>query len=707
VLKRKSTGVTFAVGILCVAMAMAQNNPAEDSWPAQVDSGGSRITIYQPQAESWKKNRLEARAAVTVLRSGTGMPLYGIVNISARTEVDKESRLVTLADLKIDSVSFPAAQASQSDLLRDLRASLGEWPQIISLDRLLADLSITDAEREVDSAPLKNDPPKIIFSAVPAVLIIIDGQPVYRSVAGTAYTRVINTPALLLFDSAAGRFYLDGGGSWMTASSLNGPWGPAAALPAGLDQARAEVLASEQKDPHNHPPVQDSRPAGTIPVVYVSTTPAQLIQTRGNPQFAPIARTQLLYVTNTEDNIFVEVKLQQYFALLAGRWYAAKSLQGPWTFVPGSQLPSDFARIPPDGPKAAVLASVPGTPQAQEAVVASQVPQTATVNRSATSLNVQYDGAPQFQPIVGTSMEYATNTPDDVIQADGRYYAVQNAVWFTAGSPLGPWVVADYVPPVIYTMPPSCPLFHDRFVYVYGATPEFVYVGYTPGYLGAYVDDGVVVFGTGWAYPAWIGDSYFGWPWTWGFDWDFGYWGGGWFTRPLGYDWWYHNPWYMHRIFNDHWNPHWHPNDYEAFRNNVNVYNRWPSNAIARRNMVGGPARANTFERGGFRGEPRSENRGEARSLAAPREDLYAGRDGHVYSYRNNGWFQRNSGGWNRVAPERGLEMQRQSRGFGASRSNEFRGFGGFSGMASGRGFGGFPRTTMPSFARAGGFGRR
>jgi hypothetical protein len=38
-----------------------------------------------------------------------------------------------------------------------------------------------------------------------------------------------------------------------------------------------------------------------------------------------------------------------------------------------------------------------------------------------------------------------------------------------------------------------------RYAYVYGATPEFEYVGYTPGYLGAFVSDGVVVFGTDWS----------------------------------------------------------------------------------------------------------------------------------------------------------------------------------------------------------------
>lgn len=32
----------------------------------------------------------------------------------------------------------------------------------------------------------------------------------------------------------------------------------------------------------------------------------------------------------------------------------------------------------------------------------------------------------------------------------------------------------------------SCPLFHKRYVYVYGATPNLVYFGHTSGYLDTY-----------------------------------------------------------------------------------------------------------------------------------------------------------------------------------------------------------------------------
>lgn len=674
--------------LTCIALpwAVAQTSgDAADHWPKELDGNGIHFLLYQPQVDSWKKNHLEARSAVTVTRAGSSTPIYGIVSISARTDSDKDTRMVTLEDLKVTSASFPADASQQSELLDLLRQSLPAWPRTISLDRLLADLALTDALADTESVPVNNTPPKIVFSTTPSVLILIDGEPIYRSLPGFPYSHVINTPALMLFNSAAGRFYLDGGNLWMTATNLNGPWSRATNPPSDLERAKTQLTATEEKDPHDHSKdVTAAQPAnGAPPTVYVSTVPAELLQTKGKPRFSPIKKTKLSYVTNTQNDIFMDVKTQDYYTLLAGRWFKAKSLNGPWSFVPGDQLPRDFLRIPPDSPKGPVLASIPGTEQAKEAMIANQIPQTASVKRSAAKLDVHYDGKPRFKPIQGTSMEYAVNTPDDVILAEGRYYACHNAVWFVADSPTGPWAVADSVPPEIYTIPPSNPLFHDRYVYAYDSTPDFVDFGYTPGYMGAFGSNGVVVFGTGWDYPGWYGDSYYGWPWTWGLGYNYGYWGGGVFMPPYGNPW-YHGMPYMNRIYGNQWNPQWNPGDRQVFQNNANVYNRWQRNAVIPRA---------TFQR-------QAAAIGAGGSQFGNGRDLYAGRDGNVYERRQNGWFQNNnSGNWNRVSPNPGLGLERQqmSRSFGESRFNEFRGFGGGS-----PGFSRMPQTFAPSF---GGFG--
>ena len=74
-----------------------------------------------------------------------------------------------------------------------------------------------------------------------------------------------------------------------------------------------------------------------------------------------------------------------------------------------------------------VLASVPGTAQAQEALIQAQIPQQVTVTHAEAKLDVPYAGAPKFQPIAGTQLAYATNTSFDVVRAGGAYYACYHA----------------------------------------------------------------------------------------------------------------------------------------------------------------------------------------------------------------------------------------------------------------------------------------
>src|SRR5262249_47302076 len=60
-------------------------------------------------------------------------------------------------------------------------------------------------------------------------------------------------------------------------------------------------------------------------------------------------------------------------------------------------------------------------------------------------------------------------------------------------------------------------LHYVTYVQVYRSTAKVVYVGYTPGYLGAVVaSDGVVVYGTGYSYQPWIGSVWYPPPATYG-----------------------------------------------------------------------------------------------------------------------------------------------------------------------------------------------
>jgi hypothetical protein len=247
--------------------------------------------------------------------------------------------------------------------------------------------------------------------------------------------------------------------------------------------------------------------------------PAELIVFKGRPDFVPVTGTALLWAQNTTADVLVDTASNDYYVLLSGRWYRGRDLAGPWTFVAAGALPADFRKIPKDAPAGIVLASVSGTPQAQEALIANSVPQTASVPlASGPKFAPDFDGAPQYRTIEGTPLDYVANAQTPLIRvAPDSFYAVQAGVWFSAPALTGPWSVATSVPALIYSIPASSPLHYVTYVRVYGASEQVAYVGYTPGYLGTVVaPDGVVVYGTGYDYAPWIGSVWYGAPVTWG-----------------------------------------------------------------------------------------------------------------------------------------------------------------------------------------------
>mgnify|MGYP001820168124 FL=1 len=358
------------------------------------------------------------------------------------------------------------------------------------------------------------------------------------------------------------------------------------------------------------------------------------------------------------------------YVLLSGRWFRSKSKDGPWTFVPADELPEGFSNIPPASDIGGLRTSVAGTPEAEEAVLDAQIPQTAAIKRSEASLSVEYDGSPKFESIPGTEVAYAVNTGAQVLEVGGRYYAVDNGVWFTSGSATGPWVVADDIPEEqIAEIPPSSPVYNTTHVHVYDSSPEVVYVGYTPGYLWSYPHYGVPVYGTGWYYPPYYGRWYYPRPPTWGFNvgynpwtgWNFGMswsngffsfgmsWGGGYggAYRPWGCcGGWYGGGFRGPTIINT--------GDINI-GNSVSVGNRTNiGNRIDRGTNVNiDNSRRNIYNRPESRDrladrQTVSRDVQRARPATDRANDVFADRDGNVARRAGDEWETRNNGQWSK-----------------------------------------------------------
>src|SRR5262245_57634650 len=515
--------------------------PSSFPWPYQFNDGGVAFTVYPPQLGRWQGERLEGEAAVAARAADADKPVFGVVSLSARTETDATG-MVKVRDVVVSRASFPTAGADARVYLDAVRKHLASLTWTVARDRLESELAIEHASRESQAQPLRNAPPRIYYSESPAILVPVDGPPQLKELAGLDLSRVINTRALILQDKTSRRYYLFVADHWMEAPGIEGPWTEAQVRPSALEEAKEQAEAVGQVD------LVEGSESSRPPRVFVATAAAELVQTDGPPEYQPVAKTNLLYVTNTPNRLFLDVQTQKYYVLLAGRWYRAASLaQGAWERVAGTTLPPVFALIPDNHPAESVRAAVAGTAQAQEAVIANGVPQMATVKRSAATLEITYDGAPQFRAIEGTPLQYAVNAPMPVIQVDaGSFYALDNGVWFVATSAFGPWSAATWVPPVIYTIPRSSPLHYVTYVRVYDATPEVVYEGYTPGYVGSYVaPSATVVYGTGWYYQPWVGSVWYPPPCTWGFGFSFySSWWNPWPWRPWWWAGWGPYPWF-------------------------------------------------------------------------------------------------------------------------------------------------------------------
>ncbi len=499
--------------LLPLAVAPLTSMAEDYGWPREIATPKATITIYQPQPEKLEGNHLTGRAAISIRTRDRAEPIFGAVWLTATIETDRNLNLAMIRSLTVTRVRWPEVTPALAQRFTEVVES--DFPKdgmTISLSRLSA--SLANAQHEQASIEgFSNAPPKMVFSEQAAVLLLYDGEPQTRPIDNSTLERVVNTPFAVVREKGKPTWYLGDGLGWYSATSPLGPWTPDARPPAEITRlAKPDPKASGR-----------SRPTAVV----VATEPTELIATDGKPDWQQTAAGRLLYVRNTETPWFREVESQKHYILLSGRWFASTAVAGPWTFVRPDQLPGAFAEIPPKSEVGGVRRFVAGTPEAEDALLDMQVPQTAVVKRADARLEVRWDGEPRFIDIPGTRVAYGDNTATQVLRIEGAYYAVDDGVWFTASNPTGPWRVADRVPKSeIDRIPPSAPVYNVRYVTVYQSTPEVVYVGYTPGYFWSYPYYGVPVYGTGWYYPPYWGPFYYPRPFTYGFHVAYNPWGG-------------------------------------------------------------------------------------------------------------------------------------------------------------------------------------
>src|ERR1041384_955991 len=99
----------FLFVLFAASLAVSQTKTSDNGWPRKFAVGSNTVAVYQPQIEEWSGNSLSARAAIAITENQGKQPLYGVLWFSARAEIDKINRLVTLSDFNVKKLSIPMA----------------------------------------------------------------------------------------------------------------------------------------------------------------------------------------------------------------------------------------------------------------------------------------------------------------------------------------------------------------------------------------------------------------------------------------------------------------------------------------------------------------------------------------------------------------------------------------------------------------------
>jgi len=226
-------------------------------------------------------------------------------------------------------------------------------------------------------------------------------------------------------------------------------------LPAGpITVAEARVIASlaEQKRMTDVAGLKADAPR-----IVVSTTPAILVQTDGEPAYAPVkGKTGLSFVVNTNWDLF---RIDEGGALYLRddtHWLGAAEINGPW--APVTELPALLTELPDESSWADARGAVPPEPYQD-----GKAPKVVTTDTPAEM--ILFNGEPKLEDIPKTSLQWASNTESDVFfdKAGKQWYALLSGRWFRSASLDGPWTFATLdLPADFRNLPEDAPYYAVR-----------------------------------------------------------------------------------------------------------------------------------------------------------------------------------------------------------------------------------------------------
>src|SRR5262249_2670962 len=155
--------------------------PVDGGWPREyTTSSGGRVVLYEPQVANWDdQKQIVMYAAVSYTPADGKASALGTVRVEANTRVAVAERLVNFSDLRITASNFATVSREQLGVVvGELTSVIPLDDRVIALDRVLASSDAHHVKpRNVEG--INTNPPPIFFSETPAILVNLDGQPIW------------------------------------------------------------------------------------------------------------------------------------------------------------------------------------------------------------------------------------------------------------------------------------------------------------------------------------------------------------------------------------------------------------------------------------------------------------------------------------------------------------------------------------------------
>jgi hypothetical protein len=218
------------------AAAKAPSADVDGGWPRYYSlPSGASILVYQPQISSWDKQKhMVAFSAVSYRTASAEKPALGTIKIEADTQVALTERLVNFQKMQIAEANF---QTLSKDQVREITAQVEKTmppeDRVIALDRVLANVDKSGIVAK-DTEGVKADPPPIFFSKTPAVMVNLDGDPIWSPIKENDLKFAVNTNWDLFQHGPSNTLYCATARPWLKAGRPQRTEDTAGSLPASF-----------------------------------------------------------------------------------------------------------------------------------------------------------------------------------------------------------------------------------------------------------------------------------------------------------------------------------------------------------------------------------------------------------------------------------------------------------------------------------------